>query len=57
MTFVGQLQLVLQVVETVVDRSCRKHEHLGLYTLADNLVHQLLIAVFLAWLILLHLVI
>ena len=57
MTFVGQLQLVLEVVEAVVDRSGRKHQYLGLDTCTDNLLHQLLIAVFLAWLILFNFVI
>ena len=47
MSFVCQLQLVLQVVETVVDWSGTKHQHLGLDTRTDYLVHQTLITIFL----------
>ena len=39
------MQLVLQVVEAVVDRSGREHQHLGLDTSTDHLLHQLLVAV------------
>jgi hypothetical protein len=42
--FVGQRQLVAQVVEAVVDRGGRQHQHLGLHALLDDLVHQLLVA-------------
>ena len=44
--FVGQGQLVLQVAEAVVDRGGGKHQHLGLYPLADHLIHQALVAGF-----------
>ena len=39
-TFVSQLELVLEVIETVVDRRGRKHQDLGLDTGTDHLVHQ-----------------
>ena len=57
MTFIGQLQLVLQVVEAVVNRSSRQHQHLGLDTCTDHLLHQLLVAVGFTWLNQLHIVI
>ena len=47
MTFVCQLQLVLQVVETVVDWSGTQHQDFCLDSCSDYLVHQSLIAVFL----------
>ena len=46
MTFVSQLQLVLQVAKTIVDRSCTEHQHFGLYAGTNHPVHQSLIAVF-----------
>ena len=46
--FVGQAQLVLQIVEAIVHRRCRKHQHLRLHALANDLIQQTLIAVFLA---------
>ena len=39
--------MVSQVVEAVVHRGGRKHQHLGFHALLDNLVHQLLVAGFL----------
>ena len=50
MTFVGQLQLVLQVVEAVIDRSGREHQHLGLDTSTNHPLHQLLVTVGFAFL-------
>ena len=47
MTFVCQLQLVLQVVEAVVDWSGTQHQNFCLDSCSDYLVHQSLIAVFL----------
>ena len=47
MTFVCQLQLVLQVVEAVVDRSGTQHQDFCLDSCSNYLVHQSLIAVFL----------
>ena len=47
MTFVCQLQLVLQVVEAVVDRSSTQHQDFCLDSCSNYLVHQSLIAVFL----------
>ena len=47
MTFVCQLQLVLQVVEAVVDWSGTQHQDFCLDSCSDYLVHQSLIAVFL----------
>ena len=38
--------MILQVIETVVHRSSRKHQYLGLYSLLDDLVHQLEVSVF-----------
>ena len=35
---------LLQVVEAVVDRRGRQHQHLGLHALADDLAHQPLVA-------------
>ena len=46
--FVGQAQLVLQIVEAIVHRRCRKHQHLRLHALANDLIQQTLIAIFLA---------
>ena len=45
LALVGQLQLIAQVVEAVVDRRSREHQHLCFDTCADNLVHQLQVAV------------
>jgi hypothetical protein len=42
--FVGQGQLIPQVVEAVVDRRGREHQHLGLDALFDDGIHQLLVA-------------
>jgi len=42
---VGELKLVAQVVEAVVDRRSRQHQHFGLDPCTDNLVHQLQVAV------------
>ena len=47
MSFVCQLQLVLQVVETVVDWSGTQHQDFCLDSCSNYLVHQSLIAVFL----------
>ena len=47
MTFVCQLQLVLQVVEAVVDGSSTQHQDFCLDSCSNHLVHQSLIAVFL----------
>jgi hypothetical protein len=44
--FVGQRQLVFQVVEAIIDWGRREHQHLGFDALADHLVHQPLIAGF-----------
>ena len=46
LALVSELQLVLQVVEAVVDRSSRKHEHLRFHSSANHLVHQTQVAVF-----------
>ena len=48
LTFVCQSYLILQVVETVVHRCSRKHEHLCLHSLAYNLIEQAQITV-LTW--------
>ena len=48
--FVCQLQLVLEVVETVVDGCGREHQHLGLHARAYDLVHQSQVAV-VAWIL------
>ena len=45
LTLVCELKLILQVIESVVDRRCRQHQHLCLYTGLNDLVHQLQIAV------------
>ena len=42
--FVGQGELIPQVVEAVIDRRGRQHQHLGLHAFPDDLVHQLLVA-------------
>ena len=47
MTFVCQLQLVLQVVKAVVDWSGTQHQDFCLDSCSNHLVHQSLIAVFL----------
>ena len=44
--FVGEGQLVAQVVEAVVDRRCREHEDFGLNAFLDDLAHEALVAVF-----------
>ena len=44
-TLVCELQLITQVVEAVVDRRSRQHQHFGFDTCADNLVHQLQVTV------------
>ena len=43
--FVCQLQLVLQVIETVIDWCGREHEYLRLHSRADDFVHQTEIAI------------
>ena len=43
--FVGQLQLVFEVVEAVVDGCGREHQHLGLHSGTNHLVHQAQITV------------
>ena len=43
---VGQLQLIFQVVETVVHRSGREHQHLRLHAGLDDVLHQALVTVF-----------
>lgn len=40
----GERELVLQVQEAVVHRGCRQHQHLGLDTCPDHLVHQCAVA-------------
>ena len=47
-TLVGQLQLVLQVIEAIVDWCGTQHQHLRTHTSPNHLVHQAQIAVF-AW--------
>ena len=49
-TLISQLQLVLQVVEAVVYRCGRKHQHFGSNASTNHLVHQSKIAV-LAWIL------
>ena len=44
--FVSQGELVAQIIEAIVDRGGGEHEHLGFNALANNLIHQLLIAGF-----------
>ena len=44
LALVGELELVLQVVEPVVDRGGREHEDLGLHALLDDLAHKALVA-------------
>ena len=46
-TFIGQGQLVAQIVETVVDGGGRQHQHLGFDAGPDDLVHQFLVTGFL----------
>ena len=47
LTFIGEGQLVAQVIEAVVDRGRRQHEDFGFDPGPDDLVHQLLITGFL----------
>ena len=42
---VSKLQLVLQVVETVVHRSCTEHQDLRTHTGTNHLVHQTQVAI------------
>ena len=44
-TFIGQLQLILQIVKAIINGSSRKHQHLCLHALTNNLVHQHRIAI------------
>ena len=43
--FISELELVSQIAESIVDRSCREHKHLGVYAGADHMLQQYLIAV------------
>ena len=45
---IGQSQLIPQVIETIVDRRGRQHQYTGTGTGADDLVHQVGVAVCLA---------
>ena len=45
-TLVGQCKLIAQIEEPIVDRRCRKHQHLRLYARAYDLAHQNLVAIF-----------
>ncbi|MPM29595.1 hypothetical protein SDC9_76135 [bioreactor metagenome] len=44
LALVGELELVLQVVEPVVHRGRREHEDLGLHAFLDDLTHEALVA-------------
>ena len=46
LAFVGECQLVAQVIEAVVDRCCRKHQDFGLNAFLDDFAHEPLVAVF-----------
>ena len=48
--FVGQLQLVFEVVEAVVDGSGREHQHFGFHSGTNHLVHQAQVTV-LTWVV------
>ena len=45
-TLVGQCKLIAQIEKSIVDRRCRKHQHLRLYARAYDLAHQNLVAIF-----------
>ena len=44
LALVGELELVLEIVEPVVHRGRREHQYLGLHALADHLAHEPLVA-------------
>ena len=43
--FIGNRKLIFQINKTVINRSSRKHQHLGFYTGADDSFHQFHVAV------------
>ena len=43
LAFVGESELVLQIIEAIIDRGCREHQHLGSHALPHDPVHQTLI--------------
>ena len=51
MPFIRKSKLVFQIIEAVVDRRGRKHQHFRLYAGSDDLLHQGNIAVILGVLV------
>ena len=44
--FIGELELIFEIGETVIHRSRREHEDFRLHTILDNFFHQTGVAVF-----------
>ncbi len=49
LAFVSQRELIAQIIKAVIDRGGGQHQNFGFNALADNLIHQLLIAGFTAF--------
>ena len=43
MALIGKRELVSQISEAVVNRSCRQHEDFCLHAFFDNFIHQFLV--------------